>query len=52
VQLRFEQLPQAQRHIGVFGGVFHRVVDGDLVEGDLAFAAAQQDLIGIGWWPR
>jgi hypothetical protein len=29
VQLRLEQLPQAQRHIGVFGGVFHRIVDGD-----------------------
>ena len=44
VQLRLEKLPQAQRHVGVFGGVFHRVVDGDLVKGDLAFSAAQQGL--------
>ena len=36
VQLRLEGLPQAQGHVGIFGGVFHRVVDGDLVEGDLA----------------
>jgi len=42
MQLGFEQLPQPQGHIGVFGGVFDGVVDGDLVEGDLAFAAAKK----------
>ena len=52
VELRLEELPEAQGHIGVFGGVFDGVVDGDLVEGDLGFSAAEQDLIGIGWWPR
>ena len=35
VQLRLEELPEAQGHVGIFGGVFHGVVDGDLVEGDL-----------------
>ena len=44
VQLRLEGLPQAQRHVGVFGGVFHRLVHRDVVEGDHALARAEQRL--------
>ena len=42
MQLRLEQLPQAQCDIGIFGGVFHGLLYGDLVEGDSRFAAAQK----------
>ena len=42
VQLGFEQLPQAQGDVGVFGGVFDRVVNAHPVKGDLRFAAAQE----------
>ena len=36
----FERVPQPQRDVGVLGGVFGRLVDGDAVEGDLRFALA------------
>ena len=42
MQLRLEQLPQAQGDVGVFSGVFHRIVDAHPVKGDLRFTAAQE----------
>jgi hypothetical protein len=42
VQLGLEQLPQAKGHVGIFGGIFHRIVDGDAVEGHLRFACAEK----------
>ena len=38
VQLGLEQLPQAQGDVGVFGGVFDRIVNAHPVKGDLRFA--------------
>ena len=38
VQLRFEQLPQAQRYIRILGGIGSGLVDRHLVEGDRRFA--------------
>ena len=37
---RLERGPQPQRDVGVLGGVFGGLVDGDAVEGDLGFALA------------
>ena len=34
----FEHLPQPQRHVGILGGVFGRLVDFDAVERDLGLA--------------
>ena len=39
-QPRFERVPQPQRHVGVLGGVFGRLVDGDAIEGHLRLAGA------------
>jgi hypothetical protein len=46
------KLPEAQGHVGILGGVFHGVVDGDLVEGDLRLARPEQRLDRDGLWPR
>ena len=37
---RLQRVPQPQRHVGVLGGVFAGLVDGDAVEADLRFARA------------
>ena len=42
VQLRFEKLPEAQGNVGVFCGVFDRVFERHLVEGDRGFAGAEK----------
>ena len=39
-QPRLQRGPQPQRHVGVLGGIFGGLVDGDAVEGDLRFARA------------
>ncbi len=40
-QARLQRGPQPQRHVGVLGGVFGRLVDGDAVEGDARFSGAR-----------
>ncbi len=35
---RLEHLPQPQRHVGILGGIFGRLVDLDAVERDLGLA--------------
>jgi hypothetical protein len=42
MQLRFQLLPQAQGDIGIFGGIFHRILNRHPVKGDGGFARAQQ----------
>jgi hypothetical protein len=42
VQLRLEQVPQAQRDIGILGGIGRGLVDFHFVEGDLRLARADQ----------
>ena len=48
VELRLEDVPEAEGDIGILGGVAHGLVDGDLVEGDGGFAGAEQLLDGDG----
>ena len=40
VKARLEHLPQAERHIGVLGGIFGRLVERNAIEGDLLLAGA------------
>ncbi len=44
MELRLERLPQPQGYVCVFGGVFHRLVDGHAIEGDRRLAAAEERL--------
>ena len=49
---RLEEAPEPQRHIGVFGGVFRRLVHGHAVERGLRLASACHILEGDGRMPE
>ena len=42
MQLRLKQLPQPQRNIRILGGIFHCLINGNLIKGNRRFSRPQK----------